>query len=85
MKIFNNKKGIGIVSSIIGMTIASVIMIPISNLLVQQLKSTNASSSIIQQNLIIENEWNRINTEKNETIFSKGILQKVEILIWIIL
>ena len=71
MKIFNNKKGIGIVSSIIGMTIASVIMIPISNFLVQQLKSTNTSSSIIQQNLIIENEWNRINTEKNETIFSK--------------
>ena len=71
MKKLYNKKGVGIVGAIIGILVSSAIMFPATKFLSQQLRSTNTSSSTVQQNLIIENEWNKINTEKVETIFAR--------------
>lgn len=70
-KIKNAKSGVGIVGIIIGLTMFTIITISVSKFLVYQLKNTIKSSAVIQQNLILENEWNKINIEKTETIFEK--------------
>lgn len=66
-----NKKGVGIVGVIIGLTIFTAVTVSVSKFLIKQLSNTVKSSTVIQQNLIIENEWNKINIEKAETIFAK--------------
>ena len=65
------KQGQGIIIAIMGLVITMAIMFPVSKFLTQELKSTGDSSIKIQQNLIIENEWNKINTEKVESIFAR--------------
>ena len=66
-----NNKGFGLSYSIIGITIALVLIAPITKYLLENEKIKNDTSILVQENIILENEWNKINLGKTEDVFAK--------------
>ena len=66
-----NNKGFTLSYSIIGITFILLLLAPITKYLLENEKLKNETSTIIQENTILENEWNKINLEKTEDVFMK--------------
>ena len=65
-----------LVFSILGMTLALLVIIPITKYFLGNEKIKNETSVRIQEQNIIENEWNKINLERTEDLLSKKNTQE---------